>query len=965
MNKVLKLVSVCALVLFLSASAFAQTKVTATLLDSTNGEPIGFATAYLTKAGQTAPAKYTLSSIEGKVELDNVKKGTYVFSAELMGYKSYTKEITVENASIDLGEVKMEPDLEVLDAASVSATGNAIIIKKDTVEYNASSFKTTENDVLEDLLKKLPGVEVSEDGSITWNGETIDKITLNGKTFFLNDPQLASKNLPAKMVDKLKVIEKKTDQAEFSGIDDGEREYVIDLGIKKNMMNGSFGNAMAGAGRDIPSTAVNGDTRYQAAAFAGNFTDDVQLSVILNGNNTNNRGFNDLSGSMMGGMMGGGGMMGRGQGGWGGRNGITTSYMGGLNGAWTLFDDKMELGANYVYNFTDNDVEESKIKNTYLDDRTLNYYSQGISNTRSGGHRIGMRLEHEFSKTSNLIFEPQINFGTGSYMQDSKDSTYQDGTTKLNRAYTNNTGDNKNFSASGFLLYRQRLGKAGRTLTAMTRLAYSNNELEGINNNGTVNYDADGHETADGTIVRQSFDNSQNSSSAWARATYTEPITDHIFVEANYSYNWSRSTSDKNTIDILTGLRAEDYSNNIENIHQSQEMGAAVMYQTESSRAQVGFNAIPTNTYNSTTSHGNVVKYEDHRWKFAPSAMVWWEFNDNATCRMFYRGSSEQPSTSQLMPVPDNSNPLSIGFGNPTLTPYFRHDLRGDFRYSNKKKMSSFNIRFNGGFVQNPIVSALWYGTNGAQYTMPFNGPTSSNAGFRSFLNTPIGESDFSISNMLRADYSQSSSYVSSEAVPMDTYEDPAKGFYDFMTEFIEKDYLGAYFTTNTTTTVGFTERLRGTYRTDNLELTLSGRTRMNHSWYTISTLADETTTWNSQVSAGVNWTWDGPGITLKSDFNYNWYEGYSTEQPSEYVLNAEIQKFLLKKKMTLALKGYDILGQARNLTVTDASNYHQEAINNTLGRYVILSLTYRFGTFDASKMGGPGGHGGPGGPRR
>ena len=178
----------------------------------------------------------------------------------------------------------------------------------------------------------------------------------------------------------------------------------------------------------------------------------------------------------------------------------------------------------------------------------------------------------------------------------------------------------------------------------------------------------------------------------------------------------------------------------------------------------------------------------------------------------------------------------------------------------------------------------------------------------------------------------------------------------------LDLDNCADDFSQNTLQNVSFTERLRLTYRSDNLELTASGRTRMNKSWYTISTLADNTTTWNNQVSATANWTWDLAGLTVKGEYNYNWYRGYNTAQPDEHVLNAEIQKLLFDKKMTLAVKCYDILGQAKNLTVTDSSNYHQETLNNTLGRYIIVSLTYRFGNFNSDSMRhrGPGGPGGP-----
>ena len=215
-------------------------KISLQLQDASTGEAVGFATVSVTpsKGGQ---AKYAISGSDGKAVLEKVRPGTYNLKAELMGYKPFEKELELR-ADANLGIIKMEQDQEVLDAASVSAVGNPIIIKKDTVEYNASSFKISDDNMLEDLLKKLPGVEVNEDGSITANGETITKITIDGKTFFLDDPQLASKNIPAKLIEKVKVVKKKSEQAEFTGIDDGEDETVIDLSVQKGMMDGVFGN---------------------------------------------------------------------------------------------------------------------------------------------------------------------------------------------------------------------------------------------------------------------------------------------------------------------------------------------------------------------------------------------------------------------------------------------------------------------------------------------------------------------------------------------------------------------------------------------------------------------------------------------------------------------------------------------------------------------------------------------------
>ena len=978
--------AVCFLLSGFPLSAQSHHVVTATLVEESTGDPVPFATVSLTPKGSSKVYKYVLSGEDGSVKFEGVKKGQYTFKAELMGYKPISTELEIKDV-LDLGTLKMADDKEVLDAANVSAVGNPIVIKKDTVEFNATSFKTTDNDVLEDLLKKLPGVEVAEDGSVTVNGQTIKKITIEGKTFFLDDPSLATKNLPAKIINKVKVVNKKSEQAEFTGIDDGEEETILDLNIKPGMMKGLFGNFSLGGGHDVPASKsssvgeVPNDFRYQGAGFMGNFTDKQQLSLVVNANNTNNRGFNDLSGSMMQGMRGGGGGMGRGRGGWGGGNGISTSYMIGGNGAWTLFDDKMDLGGNYLFNHTSRDVSERSYKETYYDDRTLLSDNEGSSNTTSSGHRIGVRLEHKFSENTSILFEPRLNFGTGSFWEKSDYATrIRDAasgvTSNTNDGDSFNNGSNKNISTSGFFLFRQRLGKPGRTMTLMTRYSLSNNDLVGANQSLTNTY-AGGDAVTE--KIDQSYTSNQKSYSLMGRVTYTEPIGEHFFAEVNYGYTWNKSTSDKETLDLTRGGVVDyTYSNSIINLSRRHEMGTNLVYQKEGLNAQIGFAAIPTYTFNSTTKwdatrHLYEPKvYENPVWNWSPRARIFWEFNDNANLRMFYWGMSSQPSTSQLMPVPDITNPLNISFGNPNLLPYFSHSIRGDYRYNNKKTFFSANINFEGGFVQDPIVNATWTNTTGTQYSMPFNGPTSASAGLNGFLNIPVGQSGFTVMNFARTGWSHSSNYVGSN-IDMSGMPDPTVDYYDFMEQFLAKYKdisKSSDFGLNTIDNLNVVERLRVTYRNDALELSTSGRTRVSRSWYTIKNTNDQTTTWNNQVNAAVTWTWDLAGMTLKSDFNYNWYRGYSTEQPSEYIWNAEIQKLLFKKKFTLALKAYDILGQSKNLTVTDNANYHSEVLNNTLGRYIIVSLTWRFGTMNREGMrggfggpGGPGGRGGFGGP--
>lgn len=976
---------------FISTVAFAQGRsLSARLMDSSTNEPIPYATASLTPEGAKSASKYVLSTDNGWVEMSGLKKGKYTLKVELLGYKTLTKNIEIGSEALYLGNIAIEPDAQMLDAAKVTDVGNPVTIKKDTVEYNATLFRQSDNDMLIDLLKKLPGVEVDSDGKITANGKEITKITIDGKTFFLDDPQLATKNIPSKIVEKVKVVDRKSEQARFTGIDDGEEETIIDLGIKKGMMKGWFGNLMAGGGHDVPSqnNSMN-DWRYQGAGFVGNFSDHQQISVILNGNNTNNRGFNDLAGSMMGGMRGGG------RGGFGGDNGgINTSWMGGVNGAWDFFDNRMEFGGNYMYGGNNRLVEEQSLRNTYVNDReTLNYKTDGVNNTFSDGHRIGFRLDHKFNDNTSIFFEPQFNIGRGNYSQNSgftTDRTFKDGTPgeDVNKGFTDTKGWNNNWNTSGRFLFRQKLGKPGRTMTVNLRYEFSNNKLNGFNQSYTAV-----ENVADPEIVNQRIDQNQSSKSLTGGITYTEPLYKEIlFLEANYRYNWRNQSSYKDSYDSAAGFNWDEnartmqyiaagetknstYSNTINNDSQTHRAGLNLMYQNKGLNAQLGMVATPTHTLNETNGQKYLPGNNGWRMNYAPQASLRYEINDNNNLRLNYWCRTNQPSTNQLMPVPDNSDPLRVSLGNPYLEPYFSHSIRSEYRFTNKKTFTSVNAFMDGGITQNPIVNTSWYESDGRQFSLPSNGPDAFNVNLRVFVNSPLGKSKFSIFNMVFVNYNNSSNYIKtgSSLNMNDYYHD---GVFDYDKFHTDVPVLGNHsdFSVNLNQTFGFTERFRLTFRNDFVELNAGARTRMSKGWYSVAQ-GNTNTTWATQVDGSMNWTIPG-GINIIADYNYNRYDGYTTPQRDVHMLNAEITKLLFKDSCTLALKAYDLLGQGRNLNVQDTANYHSESVNNTLGRYIILSFTYRFGNFGGKKggqftPGGPGGAGGrggrgggPGGPR-
>ena len=896
-------------------------------MDFATGEPVGFATVSVTDslAGGKVLA-YAQTDANGVAKLNSLPDGRYSVKAEIMGYAAKSINVMLPRAEI-LG-IRMKQSTETLDAAEVSAAGNEVVIKKDTIEYNPGAYLTTENDQLEELLKKLPGVDVDESGKITVNGETVSKITIDGKTFFLNDPKLATKNIPAKMVKKIKVIEKKSEQAEFTGIDDGERETVIDLSLDdENLGRGIFGKVMAGAGYDLQSSGDQ-DGRWQSSAFIGQFTRKRQLSGVLNANNTNNRAATNLSGKSSDSSDG---------------NGISTSYMAGANGVWNLFSGDMSAGGNYVFDADRNLNQRSTERTTYLQKKQLLYSSDVTNTDNTYGHRLGGKLEHKFSPGTSVIFEPQFRFGTGNSTENTVFSTLsqeQDSERKTNEGYRTNAGKSKNWAADGYALLRHRLGIPGRTLSFNLKYNFSESSTDGMNVSLTTTFRKNG--TQKDSLIDQTYRRHSARAGLSGRLSYTEPIGAGFYVEGNYTYSWSRSTSYKKSYDS-DGTYNARYSNDIENISSNHRVGLNVRYQHEKTKVQAGLAVVPVHTHNETVRKGKPFSLNTNVVNYSPQFSFMMDPSEKVSVRLSYFGNSRQPSSTQLIPAPDISNPLNISMGNPYLLPTFENSLNSSLRLSDRKKFYSLNARLKFGYTMRPIVNALWYDTGGVQYTMPVNGPLSWNANTTVTYNTRIAKSNFSVYNYFYASYNTHASYVGSSGINLTSYY-VSKEF-DF--EKFHEDYKdltsSADFTENRIWNMGITERLRLTYRAKNLEVQSGIRGRVNKSWYTIVKKKNTAAMWNNAATLSLTYNWRSTGISMDTQYDYRWYAGYTTPHDDEHIWNVRISKLLFNKKMTLALQGYDLLEQAKALSVSDSSNQHREVYSKTLGRYVICSLTWRF----------------------
>ncbi|MBR7156900.1 MAG: outer membrane beta-barrel protein, partial [Bacteroidales bacterium] len=736
------------------------------------------------------------------------------------------------------------------------------------------------------------------------------------------------KNLPAKIVEKVRVVERKSDQAEFTGIDDGEEETVIDLGIKKGMMNGWFGNLMGGYGTE---------ERYQAAGMLGRFTKTSQVSVIGNANNTNNRGFMDMAGSMMAGMRGGRGM-GGGRGMFTG-NGITESWMGGVNAATEVLDGKMELTGSYMYSGSDKNVQEKKVKETMLSDNNILYnYENGYELTRSDGHRISGEVEYNISKKTSLVFRPSFNFTSGDF-ESFNDFITLNNADSTNRGMSKDWGDNNAQQANGMLLLRQRLGKPGRTMSLRVDYGFSNNEMDGGNYSSTNYYDNNIVDSV--AVVDQRYFQRDKSYNLGGRFSYTEPLGKNFFVEAAYRYSYKDTDSDKNTYnkgvsgsyDVLDTL----YSSNYENVFITQQAELNFMKQEEKYNLTVGMSVQPT----TTKSYGRGRDTSYSVTNFAPSARFDYRISDQKFLRVRYRGRTSQPSISQLLPIPDNTNPLRVTIGNMNLNPEFTHSLNLEYRTGNREKYSWFGTFIDASYTTDKIVSRSWYDDNGVQYTQPYNDGTGVYAiSGRAMYNSKIAKSNFSIMSMSYVRFGNGVTYVSDKG------------------DFVK----------NITETLSLSEHLTFAYRNDFMELRAGGRVNYQNAWYSVQSI-DKVATWSNEITGYANVNIPG-GINITTDVAYKFYIGYGDGYGDNATIwNAEISKQLFKNQITLKAKIYDILKDAKNVYRTTTENYIQDTENNTLGQYIMVSLVWRFGKFTGGGpgMGGRGGmmRGGPMGPRR
>lgn len=899
------------LMILFSPMAFAQqsgVNVTGSVVEQGSDTPIEQATVRLLNVKDSAMVRGVVSARNGSFTLKNVKKGSYLLHITFIGYDPLYQplQITGKKNPVNVGKLELSDGAIELGEAVVIGKAPEVTVRNDTVEYNADSYKVTEGSVLEDLLKKMPGVEVDSEGKITVNGKEVKKVMVDGKEFFSDDPKVASKNLPAKMIDKLQVLDKKSDMAQMTGFDDGEEETVINLTVKPGMKQGWFGNAYGGYGSK---------DRYEGNAMVNRFVNNDQITFMGGANNTNNMGFSDLASTMFSGMGGGGGR----RGGFGAGSGITSSGNAGLNFSKEFKPDKLTLGGNTRYSHSDNDARSKSDRQNILPGDSSSYdNSEAMSRTKSDNFGVDFRLEWKPDTMTQLIFRPSFSFSH------SMNDNFSDATTLDNERDTVNTNKSSNYSESnGYNLnasidFSRKLNNKGRVFSATLSGGNSDSYSDGMNRSDIVYFNQT--DALKNSIIdqRSRYDNKGFNYRAYV--SWVEPIGHNNFIQATYSISQRKQEALKNVYnqdaDGIYNVLDSAYSQSYRNNFISQRASLSFKSQRAKFNYTIGLNLDPS--YSSSENFvgdTTLSKITRKVVNLSPMAQFNYMFDKRTNLRIMYNGRTSQPSMTQLQPVADISDPTNITIGNPDLNPRYTNNVFIRFQQFTPEKQRAFMIMANGSYIINDIVSYTSYNQETGVKTTTYknvNGNYSGNV--RMMLNTPLKNKKFSINSMTMASFANSNGYINEEK--------------------------------NTNRNLILSERGGIDFRSSYLDLGVNGNIRYNA---TSNSLQKENNQNTFNYGAGGYTTIYLPlNFKIESDVNWSTNSGYGDGfKQNEVLWNASASKSFLKNNQgTLRFKIYDILQQRSNISRSITASYIQDSEYNTLGSYFMVHFIYRFSIF-------------------
>jgi hypothetical protein len=916
--------------------------VRGTLKDPMN-EPLPEATVSIMGIPDSSLVSFSLTTNSGYFEIKNIDGGSYYLLVSYQGFETIKKpfQITPLNTEINFNVVKMEKSYKTLSEVVVKDQP-PIQVRGDTLAYNANLFKTKPNATVEELLKKLPGVQVEKDGTVKAQGENVQKVYVDGKEFFGNDPKLATKNLSADMIDQVEVFDDVSEQSKFNKIDDGSRTKAINLKLKKDKKKGTFGRA---------SLAYGTDERYDAGLSANFFKGATQLSLIARANNTNNVGFTISDGmgmfgsggfSGLGGMSGGGMMIARGSMGGGGGNfngmgvgtgasGITKTGSAGINYR-DVWSPKLDITGSYFYNHANAANRRLAYRETFFIDSTITNDRQTTSENNNNNHRINLNLTYAVDSLNSIIYQPNISFqNSASYRDDSLLQYALKGNTayELNKTRTINDNKGNGVNWTNNLIWRRKLNKIGRTLSVNLSNTLNTSDRNGYTSSTGEFYNSGGQKVRDNSFRQHNLtDNATNNYGV--SVSYTEPIARNKIWEFNYAYNKNQSESDRrtNNYNFATGaydIENSSLTNHFKSINEWNRLGTNFRVMNKKYNYQLGI-AVQKILLKSNDLTKDLSLQERYTNLF-PTFRFDYNFARSRSLRLNYRGRTTQPSISQLQEVIDSTNFPTIRNGNAGLNQEFSNNVSLTYNFFDMIKFRNLFAVISFNNTSNKIVDEITNKGGGVQFIRPVNMDGIFNLTGAFNIGFPIKKmKGGNFNTNTRISYARNGNIV---------------------------DGLNNY---SNNLTVGEDLRLNYDYK-DKLDVSVSTSINYTSARYTIKTPFNSNTSYFTHVySTDLSYTFP-QGFILSTDVDYtlNPEQGAGIDRDFTMWNASFARQFFKNKRGELKFTVYDLLDQNQSFNRTIGENYTEDVRNTALKRFFMLSFTYNLNRMAGRNMPGDG----------
>lgn len=911
------------LALLLAISAFSQqSSLKGIVTDTIEKKELPNAVVTVLRSKDSVLVSFVRTKLDGSFNIPNLKPGNYILMLSRPKYAGYTDRIEIkENETKELGKLSIMPAGKLLEEL-VIRQNRAIVIRGDTIEYKADSFKVAEGANVQDLLKRMPGLEVDRNGNITAQGQKVERVLVDGEEFFSDDPAVVTQNLRADAIDKVQAFDKKSDQAEFTGVDDGVKSKTLNLVLKEDKKKGYFGKVSAGAGTR---------ERYNEEGMFNLFKGKKKVSAYGILSNTGKIGLGWEDADKFGGGNGfGDGEVEMGSGyimitndnydndfsDWGDNywgEGVPRTIKTGVHFSNKWMHDKNDINGNYSYKRQMNDASGGSLNKYILPDSAYYNFENHRNISTESRQLFTGRYSLQIDSLTSLTL--RINGLKGKsikeqYTNSGADDEDQHAVNRNKRDYTTNS-DNE--SIMGSFLLKKKFKKVGRTFSWSGSYKYGNKQSFGYFNSYTDFFNPLGQIT-DQDSIEQYKENTGRNNKAQSRIVYTEPLSKKILLELNYTFGLNNTLNDQQTFDKSNNGKYEDYNQTFSNRYSlnilSNSGGAKFQYNSKKLTANAGLN-IGHSSYTHKDSAGTQVNKFNYT-NLLPTARLNFKLASQRGLNFNYSGNTQPPAINQIQPLRENTDPLNVTIGNPDLKQAFTNNF--SLMYNDFKTLTGRSIWLNGSvsFTGDAIVMNQTIDAGGKRTIQYVNTNGNYNTWFYGSYNFKIKKPDIGLRFGPRFNTSR------------------------------QINYVNGLKNTSNNASVNFNIGV-SKYKKENYSIYYDNTFGMQFNKSSIS--SRKTSFWSQSHNLGLDFYFNKEKYSIGSDMNIDLREKTDAFDKNNNVYNwsAYVQMKLMKKKGELKLQAFDILNQKIGYNRTTTSNYISERTYEVLRRYVMLSFIWNF----------------------